>query len=147
MISELYDYIDAGFKVFGLHGSSGGLCNCGDVECKAILKHPIMSNWQNVPVWSDEQIECFSEMGHFDSGFGVIVRDYLIIDVDARNGGVKSFKQLCKDVPAILDCKFIVNTGSGGGSQHHYFKLSDDDKTKSLMQNNDKYKGIDFKTS
>ena len=147
MISEIYDYIDAGFKVFGLHGSSGGLCNCGDVECKAILKHPIMSNWQNVPVWSDEQIECFSEMGHFDSGFGVIVRDYLIIDVDARNGGVKSFKQLCKDVPAILDCKFIVNTGSGGGSQHHYFKLSDDDKTKSLMQNNDKYKGIDFKTS
>ena len=147
MISELYDYIDAGFKVFGLHGSSGGLCNCGDVECKAILKHPIMSNWQNVPVWSDEQIECFSEMGHFDSGFGVIVRDYLIIDVDARNGGVKSFKQLCKDVPAILDCKFIVNTGSGGGSQHHYFKLSDDDKTKSLMQNNDKYKGIDFKSS
>jgi len=147
MISELYDYIDAGFKVFGLHGSRGGVCNCGDVECKAILKHPIMSNWQNVPVWSDEQIECFSEMGHFDSGFGVIVRDYLIIDVDARNGGVKSFKQLCKDVPAILDCKFIVNTGSGGGSQHHYFKLSDDDKTKSLMQNNDKYKGIDFKTS
>ena len=149
MISEIYDYIDAGFKVFGLHGSTNGLCNCGVADCKAVLKHPIMSNWQNSPHWSDEQIECFDEMGHFNSGFGVIVRDYLIIDVDARNGGVSSFKKLCADIPAILDCAFIVNTGSGGGSQHHYFKLSDDDKSASLslLQSVAKYKGIDFKTS
>lgn len=147
MISEIYDYIEAGFKVFGLHGAKGGACNCGNADCEAILKHPIMSNWQSVPHWSDEQIECFSELGHFDSGFGVLVRDYLIVDVDARNGGVESFKQLVKDVPSLLDCAFVVNTGSGGGSQHWYFKLSDDDKTKSLMQKHDKYAGIDFKTS
>lgn len=147
MISEIYDYIEAGFKVFGLHGASGGVCNCGDIECGAILKHPIMSNWQSVPHWSDEQIECFSELGHFDSGFGVLVRDYLIVDVDARNGGVESFKQLVKDVPSILQCCFVVNTGSGGGSQHYYFKLNAFDKIKSLMQKHDKYKGIDFKTS
>lgn len=147
MISEIYDYIESGFKVFGLHGSTGGVCNCGDVECEAILKHPIMSNWQNVPSWSDDQLECFDEMGHFNTGFGVIVRDYLIVDVDARNGGVKSFKHLCKDVPSLLDCAFIVNTGSGGGSQHYYFKLSDDDKKLSLMQKLEKYKGIDFKSS
>jgi hypothetical protein len=147
MISEIYDYIEAGFKVFGLHGSTGGACNCGDVECKAILKHPIMSNWQSVPSWSDEQIECFNELGHFDSGFGVIVRDYLVIDVDARNGGVESFKKLIKDVPSILECCYVVNTGSGGGSQHYYFKLSDDDKKTALVQKLDKYKGIDFKSS
>jgi hypothetical protein len=147
MISEIYDYIESGFKVFGLHGSTGGACNCGDVDCEAILKHPIMSNWQNVPHWSDEQIECFDEMGHFNTGFGVIVRDYLIVDVDERNGGVKSFKHLCKDVPSLLDCAFIVNTGSGGGSQHYYFKLNDDDKKLSLMQKLEKYKGIDFKSS
>ena len=147
MINDIYDYIDAGFKVFGLHGLANGVCGCGDVECTAILKHPIISNWPNVPHWSEEQIECFSELGHFDSGFGVIVKEFLVVDVDARNGGVLSFKQLCKDVPSILDCAFVVNTGSGGGSQHWYFKLSDDDKTKSLMQKHDKYAGIDFKTS
>lgn len=147
MISEIYDYIEAGFKVFGLHGAKGGACNCGNADCEAILKHPIMSNWQSVPHWSDEQIECFSELGHFDSGFGVLVRDYLIVDVDARNGGVESFKQLVKDVPSILQCCFVVNTGSGGGSQHYYFKLNAFDKIKSLMQKHDKYKGIDFKTS
>lgn len=147
MISEIYDYIEAGFKVFGLHGAKGGACNCGNADCEAILKHPIVSNWQSVPHWSDEQIECFSELGHFDSGFGVLVRDYLIVDVDARNGGVESFKQLVKDVPSILQCCFVVNTGSGGGSQHYYFKLNAFDKIKSLMQKHDKYKGIDFKTS
>lgn len=147
MINDIFDYIEAGFKVFGLHGTTNGLCNCGDVECTAILKHPVISNWQNVPNWSDEQIECFDEMGHFNSGFGVIVKGFLVIDVDARNGGVPSFKKLCKDVPSLLECAFIVNTGSGGGSQHWYFKLSDDDKTKSLMQTNKKYTGIDFKTS
>ncbi len=147
MINEIYDYIESGFKLFGLHGATGGLCNCGDVECEAILKHPVMSNWQNVPHWSDEQIECFNELGHFNSGFGVIVKGFLVIDVDARNGGVPSFKKLCKDVPSLLECAFIVNTGSGGGSQHWYFKLSDDDKTKSLMQTNNKYVGIDFKSS
>ena len=147
MINDIYDYIESGFKIFGLHGSTGGACNCGDVECTAILKHPIMSNWQNVPHWSDEQIECFDDMGHFNTGFGVIVKGFLVVDVDARNGGVPSFKKLCKDVPSLLECAFIVNTGSGGGSQHWYFKLSDDDKTKSLMQTHNKYTGIDFKTS
>ena len=147
MISEIYDYIEAGFRVFGLHGTQGGSCACGDTECKAVLKHPIMSNWQNSPQWSDDQIDCFSQMGHFDSGFGVLVKGFLVVDVDARNGGVPSFKKLCKDVPSLLECAFIVNTGSGGGSQHWYFKLSDDDKTKSLMQTNKKYTGIDFKTS
>jgi len=147
MINDIFDYIEAGFKVFGLHGTTNGLCNCGDAECTAILKHPVISNWQNVPHWSDEQIECFDEMGHFNSGFGVIVKGFLVIDVDARNGGVPSFKKLCKDVPSLLECAFIVNTGSGGGSQHWYFKLSDDDKTKSLMQTHKKYVGIDFKSS
>ena len=147
MINDIFDYIDAGFKVFGLHGSSGGLCNCGDVECTAILKHPVISNWQNVPHWSDEQIECFGELGHFNTGFGVLVKEFLVVDVDARNGGIASFKQLCKDIPSVLDCSFVVNTGSGGGSQHYYFKLKDEDKIKGLMQKHNKYVGIDFKSS
>ena len=147
MINEIYDYIESGFKLFGLHGATGGACNCGDVECTAILKHPVMSNWQNVPHWSDEQIECFGELGHFNTGFGVLVKGFLVVDVDARNGGVASFKKLCKDIPSLLECAFVVNTGSGGGSQHYYFKLNDVDARKSLMQTHKNYKGIDFKTS
>ena len=147
MINDIYDYLESGFKIFGLHGKANGVCGCGDVDCTAFYKHPIMSNWQNVPNWSDDQIECFSELGHFNTGFGVLCKGWLIIDVDARNGGVLSFKQLCKDVPSILTCGYVVNTGSGGGSQHWYFKLPEDDKTKSLLQSLKSYVGIDFKTS
>lgn len=147
MISEIYDYIEAGFHVFGLHGASGGVCNCGDDKCKAVLKHPIMSNWQSVPRWSDEQIECFNDMGHFNSGFGVLCRGFLIVDVDARNGGVLSFMQLCNDVPSIKQCAFIVNTGSGGGSQHYYFKIPEAMHGQAFLQTLSAYKGIDFKTS
>ena len=147
MINDIYDYLESGFKIFGLHGKANGICGCGDVDCTAFYKHPIMSNWQNVPNWSDDQIECFDALGHFNTGFGVLCKGWLIIDVDARNGGVLSFKQLCKDVPSILTCGYVVNTGSGGGSQHWYFKLPEDAKTKSLLQSLKSYVGIDFKTS
>ena len=147
MINDIYDYIESGFKIFGLHGKANGVCGCGDVDCTAFYKHPIMSNWQNVPNWSDDQIECFDALGHFNTGFGVLCKGWFIIDVDARNGGVLSFKQLCKEVPSILSCGYVVNTGSGGGSQHWYFKLPEDAKTKSLLQSLKSYQGIDFKTS
>ena len=144
MINELYDYLEAGFRVFGIHGVNNGVCGCGDPECEALFKHPRISNWQNVPHWSDEQIETFDAMGHFDTGFGVLCSGFLIIDVDSRNSGVDSFKQLCKDIPEAATAKFVVNTGSGGGSQHHYFRLSE---PLPLVQSHKDYPGIDFKSS
>jgi hypothetical protein len=143
-MSHLYDYLEAGFKVFGIHGAKGGVCGCGDPSCLALFKHPVISNWQNVPHWSEEQIETFEAMGHFDTGFGVLCAGWLIIDVDARNGGVESFANLCRDVPSAATAAFVVNTGSGGGSQHHYFRLS---PPVAMVQSHPDYPGIDFKTS
>jgi hypothetical protein len=141
----LYDYIDSGLKVFGLHGvDDNGNCTCGNPECKALFKHPIMSNWQHTPQWSDEQIETFEIMGHFKTGFGVLCAGLLVIDVDARNGGVESFKRLVEKMPAAGKAAFVVNTGSGNGSQHHYFKLSE---PVALLQSHPDFVGIDFKTS
>ena len=79
MINDIYDYLESGFKIFGLHGKANGVCGCGDVDCTAFYKHPIMSNWQNVPNWSDDQIECFDALGHFNTGFGVLCKGWLII--------------------------------------------------------------------
>lgn len=144
-MNEIHDYIDAGFRVFGLHGiGEDGFCACGSRECGAAYKHPVISNWQNVPHWSEDQIDVFDQMGHFDTGFGVLCSGWLIIDVDARNGGVESFKKLLDDIPEAGSSKFVVNTGSGGGSRHHYFKLSE---PRALVQNHDRYPGVDFKAS
>lgn len=141
-----YDYIEAGLKVFGLNGATNGRCNCGKEDCEALYKHPISSNWQHTPHWSDEQLETMEEMEQFSTGFGVLVDNLLIIDVDARNGGVESFNKLCADLKMdfLGECGFAVATGSGGGSMHLYFCIDDG---LALKQHHNDYPGIDFKSS
>ena len=141
-----YDFIDAGVRVFGLYGASGGVCGCGNPECKALYKHPIASNWQHSPDWSDEQLEVMEMSGQFATGYGVLVRALLVIDVDARNGGVPSFAKLCQDTGLDLlgMAGLAVATGSGGGSMHLYYSAPAE---AALMQHNANYPGIDFKSS
>ena len=83
-MNQIYDYLEAGFRIFGLHKIEQGQCSCEKDDCEAIGKHPRMSNWQNVPMWSDDQLEVMEQTGHFDTGFGVLCDGHLIIDVDAR---------------------------------------------------------------
>lgn len=139
------DYIDAGLRVFGLYGADkGGHCECGNPDCKAAFKHPRLSNWQHTPQWSDDQLEVMEEMGQFNTGFGVLVSGLLVVDVDARNGGVASYDRLCALVPAVAQSGFIVATGSGGGSRHVYFSLP---VAVPMVQTHKEFPGIDFKTS
>ena len=144
-MSNHRDFWEAGYRIFGLHGiAKDGRCACHNKNCKAVLKHPIMSNWTSVPEWSEEQLESFEEMDHFATGYGVLVKGLLVIDVDARNGGVESYAQLIKDFPEITGAGLIVETGSGGGSKHLYFKAPEN---VALVQQLDAYKGVDFKSS
>ena len=117
MASFIYDYLEAGFRIFPLWGvNADGTCKCGNADCKTILKHPRISNWTNVPHWSDEQIEVMESTGQLDTGFGVVVDDHLVIDIDPRNGGDESYKRLCKDTGIDYEAEsgFVVSTGGGG---------------------------------
>jgi hypothetical protein len=139
------DFIDAGYKVFGLHGIlPSGLCACGWDKCIAAGKHPQASNWQHTPHWSEEQLETLAELGQFASGYGVLVEGLLVVDVDARNGGMKSYARLLEEIPEIAAAGLIVNTGSGGGSKHLYFAMPE---PVALVQSLTDYPGIDFKSS
>lgn len=139
------EFIDAGYKVFGLHGIlKSGLCACGWDKCSAPGKHPVAANWQHTPHWSDEQLETLEQMGQFDTGYGVLVDGLLVVDVDARNGGVDSYAKLLERIPELAGAGLIVETGSGGGSQHLYFALPE---PVALIQSLSGYPGIDFKSS
>jgi len=133
------EYAEAGFHVFGLHGAdSQGHCLCGHEDCDNAYKHPMISNWQKTPRWSQEQLEVMDEAGQFDTGFGVVVRDnHLVVDVDPRNGGLESMERLPLD-----PCQFVVATGGGG--YHYYYKIPDG---VALVTKHAQFPGIDFKTS
>lgn len=138
------EFIEAGFRIFPLWRFGPGGCECGNVDCAALGKHPRASNWQHTPQWDDEQIDTMEEFGHLDTGYGVLCKGLLVIDVDARNGGVDSFERLCADIPEIRGADFIVGTGSGGGSRHVYYLLSE---AIPLLSHHADYPGIDFKSS
>jgi len=146
-LGNAMDFMDAGYRVFGLYGANAdGSCGCGYAECKAAFKHPVASNWQITPEWSDEQLEGMEAMGHFDTGYGVLVKGLLVVDIDARNGGVGSYARLVADLGIDLAMKsgLTVQTGSGQGSMHIYYRAPEG---VSLIQNHKNYKGIDFKSS
>lgn len=134
-MANQYDYLDAGFRVFGLHGAVDS--NGDELPQKEQFKKPLASNWQHTPDWSDEQLEVMEEMGQFDTGFGVLCNSYIIIDIDPRNGGtIEQVKQYYDDAA------FVVATGGGGW--HIYFKAPDGVP---LVSHLDDYKGIDFKST
>ena len=138
-------YQDAGFKVFGLYGATNGVCDCLTVGCTAPFKHPISKGWQNTPEWDEDQLSTMEMAGQFSTGFGVLCNGYLIIDIDARNGGVESWRKLDHDLQgALMACNFIVKTGSGGDSRHLYFKAPEG---VSLTTKHSMYPGIDFKST
>lgn len=139
------DFRDAGYRVFGLYGADkAGRCLCGYEKCPAPYKHPVSANWQHTPDWSDEQWEVGHMAGQFRTGYGVLVSGLLVVDVDARNGGIESYARLLQAVPELSSAGLIVATGSGGGSKHLYFALQ---APEALMQAHPDYKGIDFKSS
>ena len=139
-------YQDAGFRIFGLYGANQhGVCLCDNPQCTAPYKHPIAKGWQHTPEWDDDQLTAMELAGHFDTGFGVLCNGFIVVDIDARNGGVDSYQQLNEDLGgSLLTAGMIVRTGSGGGSRHLYFKAP---AGISLQTKLTKYPGIDFKSS
>lgn len=134
---------EEGYCVFGLHAIKNGRCTCDNPDCVMVGKHPWAYGWQHGQVWSDEQYENMVEAGAFQTGYGLLVKGLLVIDVDHRNGGVASYDKLVADYPEITGCGLIVATGSGNGSRHLYFTMPEG----AYVQNLEKYPGIDFKTT
>lgn len=142
MIHE--EFREAGHKIFGLHGvTKDGFCECGNPTCQALHKHPKITRWQNVPVWSDEQYEFMTESGQFDNGYGVLLNGLLVVDVDERNNGHIAYDKLLDIVPEIAGSGLIVKTGSGGQSKHLYFSV---DPSIPLVTHHKAFDGIDFKS-
>ena len=146
-MKNLYtSFLENDYAIIALHHiQADGSCGCGNFECSNAGKHPAATRWQSTPVWSDDQIATMEEMGMFATGYGVLMRGLMVIDVDARNGGVESLKKLLDAVPEIAGAGLVVETGSGGGSRHYYYSVPGGDTA--FLSHLPDYPGIDFKSS
>ncbi len=146
MIETASAFREADYRVFPLHEIKDGLCTCHrGSDCSDAGKHPVAASWQHTPQWSDEQWEVMTvEYPQIKTGYGVVCRGLLVVDVDARNGGIASYEKLLEAVPEIAGAGLIVNTGSGNGSKHLYFRVDPDIALMSHLPN---YPGLDFKAS
>ena len=143
------DFWEAGYPVFPLNTATkdkhgGWVCECGNPKCEAFFKHPRAKNWQRTPLWDDEQMDNIEEAGFFDSGYGVLCKTLLVVDVDVRNGGEASYARLIETVPEIASAGLIVRSGRGDGGRHLYFRL---DNPPAMMTSLPDYPGVDFKSS
>lgn len=136
------EFHEAGYRIFPLMGQYDH--DGEELPEKEQYKKPRSSGFQATPQWSDEQLEVMDETGQLDTGYGVLCRGLLVVDVDARNGGVEAFERLIADIPEVSGAGLIVETGSGGGSKHLYFKAPSDT---ALVGHLPQYKGIDMKSS
>lgn len=116
-----------------------------DVNAKIVpvpYKHkgPILKNWQNRYFKNRVELENYLEQQPY-SNYAIIPADnWIVYDVDNRNGGMESFKKLEK----LLISTFTVKSGSGG--YHYYYKLPEGFNGE-LKKNLDDigYTGIDIK--
>ena len=143
MIDLFRDYLEAGFRVFGLHGVTQGICDCGNPDCAALYKHPLMRNWQHTPQWSAEQLDVMEDKGDFDTGYGILIKEHLVVDCDPRNGGQDSFERLCNALSMDLHAEAKHSVTTGGGGFHLFFQHTGNALKTCLPD----YPGLDFKTS
>lgn len=138
------EFLESDIRVIALWPIHDDECACGDPLCAMVGKHPLASNWQHSPLWSDDQLEVMEEMEQFETGYGVLADGLLVVDVDERNGGAASYAKLLEDVPQVASAGLIVRTGSGGESKHLYFRMPE---PAALVQSLPQYPGIDFKST
>ena len=139
------DFWSEGYRIFPIWPiDSRGRCTCSKPDCIMAGKHPRASSWQETPIWDEEQLDAMEEFSSLATSYGVLCKGLLVIDVDARNGGIASYKKLLKEIPEIAHAGLVVDTGSGGGSKHLYFTVDSD---VALLQHLDAYKGVDFKST
>lgn len=105
-------------------------------------KNPVVKDWRNKWIRTEEELLEILK-NNPNSNFVIIPHDdWIVFDIDPRNGGLESFERLRGNFAPT----FIVKTGGGGF--HYYYRLPQG-FNKPLAKDLSKagYAGIDIKTS
>ncbi|MBU4232565.1 MAG: DUF3987 domain-containing protein [Desulfobacterales bacterium] len=117
------DYARQGLAVIPLHWPENGGCSCGKPDCETPAKHP---RWHKLDLehgansaTTDEKIIRKWWLRWPKANVGIAtgqVSGLIVVDIDPRNGGDKSFEKL----PGIMPLTPTAHTGGGG--EHYFFR-------------------------
>ncbi len=111
-------------------GNPDDECACGEVDCRSVAKHPIVSTSASTtdPAQVDRWWQEYPQ-----ANLGVNTAGITVVDVDFRHGGMESYRLIQPDLPATLR----VRTGNGF---HEYYSGETEKQGGKLAT------GIDFKS-
>lgn len=123
-------YAGLGLRVVPLHtpvrqdpfdATSPLVCSCGRPDCKAIGKHPRITEWQHKASSDPEQIRRWWQTWPAANVGIAGTSDLAILDIDPGHGGEETLEQL-QDEHGRLPDTWEAITGSGG--RHLFFRAA-----------------------
>ena len=106
-----------GYPILPLHSvTEAGGCTCGNSDCESVGKHPF------APLAPHGLKDATVETGiirawfekHYWLGYGIVTDELLVIDVDARHGGLETWQELTGQPTRAPLHTWQVRTGGGG---------------------------------
>ena len=110
-------FASKGYPILPLHSlTETGACTCGDAACSSPGKHPFAAlaphGLKNATVDLDVIRGWFDE--HYWLSYGIVTENMLVIDIDPRNGGDKTWAAISGQPTRALPHTWRVRTGGGG---------------------------------
>jgi putative DNA primase/helicase len=113
---------ERGWPVLPLYSVEDGECTCGIQDCSKAGKHPFTSHGVKDATTDKNQIRAWwRENPNANIGIATGTTSKLVVlDIDPRNGGDESLRQLEEECGALPNCPTVL---TGGGGKHFYFRL------------------------
>jgi P4 family phage/plasmid primase-like protien len=138
------------WKLTPIHVIVNGRCSCTQPVCDESNwgKHPVLRGWTDVEnmVASEEDVLRWWGSGGIPYSLGLPtgeVNNVLILDVDPRNGGFESLKELEAQLGPL---PYTLMSETGGGGLHYFFKYPHGTTIKSRTLHSD-LPGLDIKAN
>ncbi len=115
-LAEALAYARRGWRVFPIHSVRDGVCTCHDGrDCKSAGKHPWTHHGFNDGTTDEAKIKRWWQE-HPDANVGIVTgaaSGIVVIDVDPRNEGDKSIRELTERLGKLPPGP-VAKTGGGG---------------------------------
>lgn len=123
LLDVALEYAAHAWHVFPLHTPKpNGTCDCNRSDCTSIGKHPRTLNGFKDATADPEKIrQWWTGWPKANIGLACEASKLIVMDVDPRNGGDESFRDLLQEYGEGVQETVTAITGSGG--QHYYYRM------------------------